>query len=126
MSFGPSFSSPETRVDRPQIEAVDLAQCRYIPIVAGGAAAYPAGQVMARLTADDTYEAYNGGGAGGLEIAVGVLVDDVDASAADVPARLLYIGTVYQAKLTGLDAGGITDMGARSITNARGEALLVI
>lgn len=81
------------------------------------------GTVMGRVTASGLYRPYNDSASDGTQTAIGILVDDVDASLADqndlrLNASLYTRGTFYYDRLTGLDANAITDLGARYIAGA--------
>ena len=76
------------------------------PWTAGGADVLAAGTIMARLTATGKWGIYDPGGAGGLEIAKGVLTYEATATGAgDVPVAVLVRGTVNQDRLI-IDADG--------------------
>lgn len=87
---------------------------------------YVAGQVIARETSTGLFKKYDGGGSGGLEVAAGVLAHKcTPASGGTETAQCIVAGYLYEAKLTGLDAGAKTDLAARTITGADGVAVLV-
>ncbi len=117
------FTDPEDRVDRPQIIATDLAQCRWEDGLFT-ATDMLAGTVVGRITASGKYALYDDGNADGTEDAVGIITEDVLAAAADVLGRFLVKGAVYDAKLIAEDAAAFVDMHARSVINADGETIV--
>ena len=76
---------------------------------AAGAETYVAGTVLGRLTADSKLVPYASGGAGGAEIPVAVLLDDLEADAAgDIPIRPILSGQVRANDLIEHGVGAIT------------------
>lgn len=94
------------------------------------ASGYAAGLVLGKVTATGYYQAYDDGNSpAGVGVAQAVLMEEVAAE--DFPgatgtavARGIFGGEVFKAKLTGLDANAITDLGARTITGADGVDIL--
>lgn len=114
------------RKDQPLILACNRHQALIRPVrlayVSGG---YPAGQVLARNTVTGFFEKYNDAGASGLNTAAAVLLDACEPASGDTElTTAIFKGHVYESKLTGLDANAKTDLGARSITDASGVAIL--
>lgn len=76
------------------------------------------------------YSVYNdGAGASGLNAAVCILFEDVATSdfvdtTDSQMYRGIFGGEVFYDKLTGIDAAGITDLKARTFTDAQGQKLL--
>lgn len=92
-----------------------------------------AGTVLGRRTSDGIYKRYNSGNSDGSQTAACVMFEDVlqDDFNAQAPAltgfaltRGIFAGYVFQAKLTGLDAGAITNLGGRTIIDASGVSIL--
>lgn len=87
----------------------------------------PSGIVLAKITATGLYGPYNNAGAGGLEVAAGLLaftakVPNEAVTTVDTGAALLEHGIVIESKLpiaggtTGsIDAAGKTDLAGRVI-----------
>jgi hypothetical protein len=103
-----------------------------LPYVAGGRTA---GQVLAQYTSGpnvNLFDQYAGsGGASGLGTAAAVLFESIDDDGATgtVLARGIFGGLVFYNALfysgaTGLDSNGISNLGARKITDARGVTVL--
>ena len=118
------FLDPETRYDRPQIIAKELAKADFIPIVIDAGADLVAGTAMGRITASGLYIAYLTGAADGSETCVGYLTEDADAASVDITTRLCVGGILYHGRLTGSDVAGEAEMFARRITDATGTVLL--
>ncbi len=76
-----------------------------------------AGTVLGKITASGKYTAYSDGAADGSQTAVGVLFDNVDASAGDVGGAVIIarLAEVNGNELTGNDANGTTDLAALDI-----------
>lgn len=89
---------------------------------------YLAGTVLARKTSTGIYEKYNDSASGGVEVAKGILLDELPAdemlAASGGLGRLLYGGDVFKSALTGLDAAAETDLKARSIIDGSGTEIL--
>ena len=87
---------------------------------------YLAGQVLAKRT-NGLFCKYDNGGASGADTAVCVLMQPAvypqDFGVAGTGTNVntaVFGGELLQAKLTGLDANAITDLGGRSFTDATG------
>lgn len=72
-----------------------------------------AGTVLGKITASGKYVAYNDGASNGSEVAVGILVNDVDASSEDKLGSMQVFGVVRESRLTGLNANAKTDLAGR-------------
>jgi hypothetical protein len=110
------------RKDHPMILACLRHQAMILPVrlsyVSGG---YVAGQVLAKNTVTAMFEKYNDAGGSGANVAKCVLLDAAEPAVGDtLIARAVFKGHVYKDKLTGLDAAGITDLGARTISDSSG------
>lgn len=128
------FDSEIFRKDHPMILASNRHHATIFPIrVKYSASDIVAGTVMAYQTsgaASGQYTAYDDSGASGLNSAACVLFKTVAtesfADASDSQMGLgIFKGELFQAKLTGLDANGITDLKARSVTGADGAVVLI-
>ena len=124
------FDGEIFRKDRPIILAArrDLASLKGVRL-AYNAAGYPAGQVVARNNVTGYYEKYDNGAASGLDVAVGVLMigreeEDFASTGDTTVAQMIVGGEVFKDKLTGLDANGETDLGARTIVDGDGTNIL--
>jgi hypothetical protein len=97
--------------------------------VAYNANGYAAGTVMALNSVSNYYEAYNDAGSSGLGDARGILFHDIEVEdfngAASTAAQLIFRGNVFYAKLTGIDANGLTDLGARVITDGYSNQIMI-
>ncbi|GMB00917.1 head decoration protein [Pelosinus sp. IPA-1] len=72
-----------------------------------------AGTVLGMITASNTYTAYATGNSDGSQAAKVILADDADISTGTQIVSVYLCGIFQKAKLTGLDAGAITALGAR-------------
>lgn len=128
------FSGEIFHKNYPQIIASNRALAKLIGArFAYQSSSIAAGTVVARDTTSGFYVPYDGNGSGGEEIAVGVTLDDVnyDASASGASGEGTQAGRVcvggaslYYDKLTGIDAGALTDMHARVVVDISGTNLL--
>ncbi len=84
--------------------------------ILAGQGILPAGTVMGQVATSDKWILYLGGASDGSEIARGVLRRRVDTTDGDIHGNLVVAGIVTDSKLSGLDAGGITDMGGHQDT----------
>jgi hypothetical protein len=87
--------------------------------IKGGQGLLVAGQVIARETATKKYVAYDTGGAGGAEVARGVLAEGVNTGTGTSPVgdmlgNIIYGGTLKLSKLTDLDGDAVTALNGRS------------
>lgn len=76
--------------------------------------AFPAGQVLGKITASGKYTAYDPDATDGTETAVAVLFDAVDASTADATGVGIVRGPIVlkSAVLTDSDAAGVAALAA--------------
>lgn len=108
--------------------SITLDASAFLPAHVNVKGAVPSGCVLARITATGLYGPYDPAGAGGLEVAAGILFNTTKlgdgtgndlATAADVGAPLFWAGIVKSNKLPAfagtvlgeLDAGAIADLG---------------
>lgn len=91
--------------------------------IASGTAAMKAGRVVGKITASGKHKHYDNTASDGSQVAAGVLLYDVDASAADTEAVVLFRGPAIVTAdelgwgandATGISAG-ITDLAAMNI-----------
>lgn len=105
--------------------SVTLDASAFLPAHVNVKGAVPSGCLLARITATGLYGPYTPGGAGGLEVAAGLLFNTTKlgdgtgadlATAADVGAPLFWAGIVKEAKLPQFagTALGELDAGART------------
>lgn len=93
-----------------------LASSHYVKqgiTIASGAGALVKGQVVAQHNtgvASGCFADYDNAGSGGLDVAKGILCDAFDATASGVMGSMYTHGTVYEDRLTGLDANAKTDL----------------
>lgn len=78
---------------------------------------YPAGKVLGQVTATGKFTEHDPGAADGTEVAAAILVDNVDASAADQSALVLN----YHAAVKGASLQWKTGITAGQKTTAEGE-----
>ncbi len=74
-----------------------------------------AGTIVGRVTASRKVAAYAAGNVDGSEVAIGVLLEDADAAAADVEAVIGMPGVYNQRNMTGLDQAAEDALEARGI-----------
>ena len=72
-----------------------------------------AGTVVARETATKKYVEYDTGGAGGAEVAKGILRTAIDTTDEDKLGNVVFGGIVKNSKITGLDGDAITALNGR-------------
>lgn len=118
------YNAAVDRQDRAQILAGPTSQARFEGVTLLEGFAYDAGTVLGRITASGKYSTYLAGGAGGLETAVGILMDTVDATAGPVTTAMATKGDFWNARVIGMDAPGLVDVGGRVVINAQGESIL--
>lgn len=80
-----------------------------------GSASHVAGTVMGRITASGKLAPYDALNSDGTEVAIAVLLEAADATAADVSAVAAFAGVYVEANVTGLDAAGKTALEAKGI-----------
>jgi hypothetical protein len=123
----------KTQVFRKDFTAI-LANNRHLvsmmPIrLAYNALGVAAGTVLARNNVSGYYQAYSDIAASGVDTAVGILFHNVAVedfnSGTSTAAQMIAGGNVYQSKLIGLDAAGITDLGAKSKIDGMGNTILM-
>jgi hypothetical protein len=84
-------------------------------VVASGSGVLPSGRMLGKITAGGKYDNYDDGAANGTQTCVGILLDEVDATSADVNAvmvaRLAEVkNTLITAETGGHKAAGVTDL----------------
>lgn len=130
MNFDAKINNELFRKDHPMILATNRHLATILPVrLAYDAGGYKAGQVLGRVTASGNYADYNDAGSGGVETAAAILFEDVPvelfpSASGTALARGIFGGEVFESKLTGLDANGKVDLGARSIVDATGTTIL--
>jgi len=82
--------------------------------IVSGSGVLDVGTVLGRVTASGKFKAYNNANSDGSEVAVGILVERVDATSRDVNSSAWVQGHFVESLLTGLDANAKTDLGSRS------------
>jgi hypothetical protein len=82
----------------------------YSITIQSGTDALPGGTVLGEVTATGKFDAYDGGGSGGLETAVGILMNRVDPTNGDELGAMLVYGHVRSGSLFGLDSNAMTDL----------------
>jgi hypothetical protein len=119
------------RKDHPIIIAMNRHLATIIPVrLAYDSDGYLAGLVLGKVTSTGEHQAYDDGNSpAGVGVALGVLMEDVPvesfpSATGSALARMVVGGELFKAKLTGLDANAITDLGARTITGADGVDVL--
>lgn len=127
------FNAEIFRKDHLMILATQRHLATMLPIrVQYSAAKIKAGTVMARQTSGSlsgTHTAYDDNAASGINTAACVLFQEINPedfkdSSDTVLAQGIFGGQVYESMLTGLDANGKTDLGARSLVGASGTSIL--
>jgi hypothetical protein len=63
-----------------------------------------AGTVLGKITASGKYGPYSASATDGRQTAVGILMEDVDATNGDVGTNMLVHGIFIRSAITGLDA----------------------
>lgn len=103
-----------------------------ITVKKGGAATYPTGQAMGRISVGGLYDKYDDGHMDGTEVLSGFLASPVnsgtdntnrDAQDRDVPAQLYVSGDFVLDALVDLDAAGEADLNAREVP---GRNMLIV
>lgn len=85
------------------------------PIIVVSGQDLAAGTVLGRITASGKFAAYSDVAVDGSEVAVAILGEACDASAADEKSWAYFHGEFRESELTGIDAAGILDLEARGI-----------
>lgn len=115
------------RKNFPMVIAVSRQLCKFLPIrLAYQAAGYLAGTVLARNTTSGFYQPYVASGPSGTGTAACVLFADAIflSTGENRLAQGIFGGGLYQTQLIGLDAGAITNLGAKSVIDASGTQIL--
>lgn len=105
--------------------SVTLDVSAFLPAHVSAKGAIPSGCILAKITATGLYGPYTPGGAGGLEVAAGILFNTTKvgdgtgndlATAADVGAPMMWAGVVKASKLPDFagTAIGEADAGAKT------------
>ena len=119
------------RKNNPMILAMNRHQASIIgAMVAYSASGYKAGTVMARNNVSGLYQAYNDAGSSGINTATGILFNDIDVTdfadaSSSVLQNVIIAGQVYYTKLTGIDANGLVDLGARVVVDAVQDQIMI-
>lgn len=89
---------------------------REVVTIAAAAGAMVSGTVLGKITASGKYTAYSNAASDGTEVAAAVLYTPVADSASDQTATVIIRqAEVANARLTGIDANGKTDLAAIGI-----------
>lgn len=133
-SVDANFKSSIFRFDQPLVIAMNRSSAVLIGLrlkyQSGG---YAAGTVLARNTTDGLYQAYDDGGASGIDTAACVLfeahaAEDFDGTAATSTTTAVGIFggcAVYKDNLTGYDANALTDLKGRVVKGTTGDDLVL-
>jgi len=78
-----------------------------------GLKVWPAGMVLAKISANDKYSFYDDGASDGTEVAIGFLMEEINLGDGDLTVSLLTHGSVIVARLSGLDAAARADLAGR-------------
>lgn len=106
-------SSQIVQYARTEIRAI-LTDERLLPVtLAPQTSILQAGTVLGMITASNTFTAYASGNTDGSQAAKVILADDADISTGTQIVSVYLCGMFKKDKLTGLDAGAITALGAR-------------
>lgn len=82
-----------------------------VTVTVSGATKWLSGTVLGKITASGKYIKYANGNSDGSEVAAGILWNELDPVAGDIKATIHNRDAeVIEAKLTGLDAAGKTDL----------------
>lgn len=121
-----SFKSEIFRNDFTQLIAKSIQRLVTMPVrLAYNASGYVAGEALARDPADGFYKKYSDAGGSGVNTAVCILAETIDAGESSGTKLAVGIthGELYNDKITGMDANGRTDLGARTYTEADGTVI---
>ncbi len=127
------FSGEIFRKNHPIILSTNRHLATILPVrLQYDAAGYSAGEVIARQTsgaASGTHLAYDDNASSGINVAVGILMEDIPveafpSSTGTQVARAIFGGEVFEDKLVGLDAAAKVDLKSRSIVDATGTTIL--
>lgn len=135
MNSDANYVSEAIRYDDPNIVAMANNLTLRLGIrLPYSASDYVAGTVLARNTVTGMYQAYSNAGSSGLDAAICVLEKTVKTTdfatttaqsvSNSVLTHAIFAGVVFYDKLTGIDANGITDLGAKKFIGADGVTLL--
>ncbi len=111
----PSYTGPLKNYTDPEILFSTAAFTQVGVTLAGGQGVIAAGTVLAQKTADKKYYVYSNAGAGGLDVARGVLRRPADTGASGAPdqsGNLVISGILKLGQIVGADAAALTDLGA--------------
>lgn len=130
MNIDPRFNGQIFRKSHPMIIAQNRQLASLLPVtLAYNASGYQAGQVLARNTTSGQYQPYVASGPSGTGTAAAILFEGVDvtefvATSGTVFAAGIFGGEVFKDKLISLDAGAISNLGAKTIIDATGVNVL--
>lgn len=129
MDLNAKVNNEIVRRDFPIILALNKHLATVLPVVLkhDSEDGYVAGQVLVRNTSTGYFEKYSA--ASGTYDAAAILMDNVYAEEFSgttglCVSRGIFGGEVFKAKLTDLDSGAITDLGAKTIIDATGVEIL--
>lgn len=132
-SVTPNFQAPIFEYNQPLV----IASNRNTAMIYGislryQANGYKAGTILARNTTDGKYQAYDAGGASGIDAAIAILLDayapedftDATANGYTLANGLFGQATVYKSALTGYDSAALGDLNGKLIFVDGGIELL--
>jgi hypothetical protein len=97
-------------------EAVGFRSRDTATVTVSGATTWLSGTVLGKISATGKWVKYDNDGSGGIEVAAGILLDELAPVAGDIQATIIVRDAeVKQAKLTGSDTTGIADLRALGI-----------
>lgn len=74
-----------------------------------------AGTIVGKVTATGKYGAYDNSASDGRQTATGAIIESVNLRDGDVITGMLIHGSLYEARVSGLDAAGRTDLAGKII-----------
>lgn len=124
----PGYVNPTSDYTDPEILYSTVGFTQKGVTVGSGQGALAAGTVLAMKTADKKYYVYNNAGAGGVEVARGVLRRPIDttntvSAANDQVSNIVIAGILKWGLIVGADAAALTDLGA-TVDTVRGTMKL--
>lgn len=124
----PGYTNPTATYTDPEILYSTVGFTQKGVTIGSGQGVLQAGTVLAMKTADKKYYAYNNAGAGGLDVARGVLRRAVDTGVTvttenDQVSNIVIAGILKWQLVLGADAAALTDLGA-TVDTVRGTMRL--
>lgn len=113
----PGFVSPTNTYTDPEILYSTVGFTQKGVTIGSGQGVLQAGTLLGQKTSDKKYYAYNNANADGTQTARGVLRRAVDTGSApsaanDQVANIVIQGILKNSMMVGVDAAGLTDLGA--------------